>query len=197
MGPESDRGQNINIQEDSLYVDPENTTDGHGSITAREQDPFIAAATPIGIRDSLTFQSSKQSPTNKKFYVNSPFFHNEDKYDEFMESIYLKYPKNQNLKITKVKKHIDVYSDDTIITGSTTWGEIKENAMKQPDYLEKNPFAMYLTAEEKELLKKCIAAQKIQGNMSELKIKSEKVTHFMKKRKFRNSINPTLVSEQP
>jgi len=114
-----------------------------------------------------------------------------------MESIYLKPTRDENLMTVKVKKHIDVYSDDTIITGATTWGEIKEAAMKQPDYFEKNPFAMYLAAEEKELLKKCMAAQKIQGNMKELEIKSERVTHFMRKRKFRNSINPTLASEKP
>ena len=54
------------------------------------------------------------------------------------------------------KNFTGVYSKDTVIAGTTTWGDIKEAAMK-PGYLE-SPFAMYLQPNEKEILKKCIAA---------------------------------------
>ena len=60
----------------------------------------------------------------------------------------------------------------------------------KPDYLDQN-FCNYLLPHEKETLKRCMAAQKIQGNTNELQIHSNKVRHAMKRRNFRNSIFPT------
>jgi len=45
----------------------------------------------------------------------------------------------------------------------------------KPGYLEKNPFVFYLTPAETEVLKKCMAAQKLQGNMHKLQVRQEKV----------------------
>ena len=101
-----------------------------------------------------------KSPNSKRnlFTNDSKFFH-EKKYDEFLDGVYLKQiKKREELSNISSGKRIPTayFSDNTIITGTTTWGEIKGSAMK-PNYLDQT-FCSYLLPHEKETLKRCMAA---------------------------------------
>ena len=68
-------------------------------------------------------------------------------------------------------------SDKTRIAG-TTWGKLKESAMK-PDYQQQNWF-FKLEADGIELLERLIEAQRVQGDMVEIKEQPDKADDHQK-----------------